>query len=83
MTNPKQGEIYRHHSGKLYEIQEPVYCADTGDLMVMYKQIDYKTFKEAEAWRPDLEPLVNDDDRNRWIHTVENFNKKGRFEKVR
>lgn len=70
MTNPKQGEIYRHHSGKLYEIQEPVYYADTGDAFVAYKEFFHYDGRRR---------LIN----KTWIHTVENFNKKGRFEKVR
>ncbi len=83
MTNPKKGEIYRHLNGYLYEILQDVYCADSGDQMVMHRQVDYKTFKEAQAWRPDLEPLVNDDNGKRCIHTVEKFTREGRFEKVR
>lgn len=69
-TQPKPGETWLHHSGREYFILQPVYCADTGELMVMYRESPL--FKNPK-------PISQ----KRYIHTVANFLKPGRFERVK
>lgn len=68
MNKPQQGEVYRHHSGTLYEVLQPVFDAETGERMVAYQQ-------KIELMKP-LDVRI-------YIHTVENFMREGRFERVK
>ena len=68
MNTPQPGEIYRHHSGTLYEVLQPVFDADTGEQLIAYQQ-------KIELMKP-LDVRI-------YIHTVANFMCEGRFERVK
>lgn len=70
-NKPQPGEVYRHHSGTLYEVLQPVFDANTGEQLVMYQKIRQDILGEMAFVGP------------RYIHTVENFMREGRFERVR
>lgn len=70
MSTPQPGEIYRHHSGTLYEVLQPVFDADTGEQLVMYREVSTDIYG-------------SNDGNKRYIHTVANFMREGRFERVK
>lgn len=70
-NKPQAGEIYRHHSGTLYEVLQPVFDANTGEQLVMYQKVYEHLPNVTSKYGP------------RYIHTVENFMREGRFQRVK
>lgn len=78
MNTPQPGEVYRHHSGTLYEVLQPVFDADTGEQLVMYRALKktvVKVFMQHAIQLTQTGP--------RYIHTVANFMREGRFQRVK
>lgn len=76
MNTPQPGEFYRHHSGTLYEVLQPVFDADTGEQLVMYREVRKSLLHAQNECEPEYEAHGK-----RYIHTIENFTKPGRFER--
>ena len=71
-STPKPSDIYRHHKGNMYMILPPVFDGETGELMVMYQGVTISMIAG------DMYTLFG----RAYVHTMENFMKPGRFEKV-
>lgn len=80
---PEKGEIYRHRTGRLYQITGLPFCANTGTQMIEYREAHLKVYEQARLWRPELEFADWSNDKRRWVHLISAFNELDRFELVR
>ena len=65
---PKQGEIYRHFKGNLYEILAIAMHTETQEDMVVYKEVD----GEKTYVRP-LDMFVSEVDREKYPDAIQNY----------
>ncbi len=65
-TAPKKGEMWRHWKGHFCEVQSVAYHTETGELMVVYVEVDTERVfaRPLSMWADEARPGVQ---RFEWV----------------